>query len=118
MSKPKVYMPLYIGDYLADTLHLEAEEHGANLLLLMTMWRQGGSLPSDSERLRRIASVPSDHWPAVWAAIEGFFDEADGRITQKRLTRELEAARGRMKKARRAAWHRWSRKDVDAPGSA
>lgn len=118
MSKPKVYMPLYIGDYLADTSDLKAEEHGANLLLLMTMWRRGGSLPSDSDRLRRIASVSSDRWPAVWAVIGDLFDEADGQITQKRLTKELEAARGRMRKARRAARKRWAGKDVDAPGSA
>lgn len=27
-SEPKAYMPLFIGDYLADTSDLSAEEHG------------------------------------------------------------------------------------------
>jgi uncharacterized protein YdaU (DUF1376 family) len=113
VSKPKTYMPLFIGDYLADTSDLSAEEHGAYLLLLMTMWRRGGSLPSAGDRLARIASVASERWPALWTVLGPFFVEKDGRITQQRLTRELEAARNRKAAATRIAQHaarqRWAR---------
>jgi uncharacterized protein YdaU (DUF1376 family) len=113
VKEPKVFMPLFISDYMADTCDLSAEEHGAHLLLLMSMWRRGGSLPNKADRLARIASVSSDRWPDVWAVIGDFFDEAGDQITQKRLTRELDAARERMaavsRRGRRAARQRWGR---------
>jgi uncharacterized protein YdaU (DUF1376 family) len=90
MSTP--FMQLYVADYLGDTQHLTAEQHGAYLLLLMTMWRHGGSLPSDPKMLARIARVSARRWHLISAEVMDFFDEEDGKITQKRLVEEYQKA--------------------------
>ena len=37
-------MPLYIGDYMADTIDLSFAEHGAYILAIMAYWRKRGPL--------------------------------------------------------------------------
>jgi len=82
-------MPLYIADYLADTQHLTANEHGAYLLLLMHHW-QHGKLPKSQEMMARIARVHPPHWAKVWRVLSSFFEpQEDGSWIQKRLALEL-----------------------------
>lgn len=86
------FMQLYVADYLADTQHLTAEQHGAYLLLLMSMWRAGGRLPNDPKKLCRIAKVHAPHWAKMSYEVMEFFDVDGDDITQKRLVLEHEKA--------------------------
>ncbi len=55
-SKADIWMPLYIGDYLADTSDLSTEQHGAYMLLMMHEWRMGPFL-EDIEALCRVCRL-------------------------------------------------------------
>lgn len=90
-------MPLWIADYLRDTRHLAAAEHGAYLLLIMQYWT-AGSLPDDDSRLARIACMSESEWHTTRPVIEVLF-EAGWR--HKRIDEEL--AKSAEKYQRRAA---------------
>lgn len=92
MAKTDIWMPVYIADYLADTLHLTSEEHGAYLLLIFHAWMQGGSLPDDERRLRAITKLDVQQWKTSWPVLREFFTEQDGMLRHKRVDTELERA--------------------------
>jgi uncharacterized protein YdaU (DUF1376 family) len=87
-------MPLYVGDYLADTAHLTAAEHGAYLLLIMAYWRNG-SLPKDENMLRRISRMTQREWIASKDVLYAFFrdDWIHDRIESELRKSELTSAR-------------------------
>lgn len=79
MSKTP-FMPLWVSDFLGDTLDLDATEIGAYMLLLMAQWnRNGKSLPDDGAKLRRVARC-GRNWPTVWGNIERYFERDDDGV--------------------------------------
>jgi uncharacterized protein YdaU (DUF1376 family) len=86
------FMQLYVADYLGDTRHLTTEQHGAYLLLLMTMWRSDGRLPNDQKKLARIAGCSTSRWAKISSEVLEFFDAGEDGLTNVRLSRELEKA--------------------------
>jgi uncharacterized protein YdaU (DUF1376 family) len=83
------YMPLYVGDYLADTTHLDGLASGAYLHLLMAMWRAGGKLPANDDKLRRLTKLTPAQWERVRDQVMEFFTRRGGSLTHKRLSKEL-----------------------------
>lgn len=77
----KPWMPLYVADYLQDTAHLSAAEHGAYLLLIMYYWANG-SLPDEDKRLARIARMTEAEWQEAKPVVAEFFSDGwkHGRI--------------------------------------
>lgn len=90
MSAP--FMQLYIADYLGDTRHLTTEQHGAYLLLLMTMWRADGRLPNDDKKLARIAGSTASRWAKIKDDVLAFFEVEGDELTNRRLSLELKKA--------------------------
>ena len=83
MKRP--WMPLYVGDYLAKTSHLTAEQSGAYLFLLMHYWTHGG-LPNDQKQLMAIARLPPDLWASNCHVLAEFFDN---KWRNPRMEKEL-----------------------------
>lgn len=118
-KKTDVWMPLYIGDYLADTMHLNAEQHGAYMMLIMHYWKTG-PLPDNQDLLRQIAKCPEHSWSNAWAIIQPFFRHESGRWHHVRIDKEKEAAKKRSEaaaeKGRKGAAAKWQ-KDGQTDGT-
>ena len=114
MKKTDNWMPLWIGDYLADTQHLERHEHGGYLLLLMAYWRSGSALPDDDKRLGSITKCTPADWKRLRPVLAEFFTVEGGFWVHGRVERELAESQRRAKsaasKASAAASARWKNK--------
>lgn len=82
-------MPLWVANFVGDTMDLDAKEVGAYLLILMTMWGRDGYLPNDERKLQRVARCGRD-WPRVWQSIQHYFTVDGDQITQGRLLKEVQ----------------------------
>ena len=91
MSAPP-FMQLYVSDYLGATRALTAEQHGAYLLLLMSMWNAEGDLPNEPKTLARLACCTPSRWAKICGPVLAKFDVDGARITHVRLGLELKKA--------------------------
>lgn len=91
-DKSDVWMALYIGAYLADTMHLGRQHHGSYLLLIMAAFKNAGWLPNDDGLLAQVAKCTPKEWRAERAVYAAFFQVSADRWTHKRVTLEWEKA--------------------------
>lgn len=89
MNKTPIWMPLYIGDYLGDTIGMSNSEHGSYLLSMMSYWRKGESLTP--VELKDICGKDIDR-------VCRFYVMEGGRWHHKRIDFELAIAENNMKK--------------------
>lgn len=104
MSNTDVWMPLRIGKYLGDTMHLNGAQHGAYLLLIMHYWING-PLDDDDAILCAIARTERKIWDKeVGPAVRRFFKLGDdGLLHQRRCDAEREKVQAISAKRRVAA---------------
>lgn len=104
------YMQLYVADYLADTMHLTAEEHGAYLLLIMNYWQTGK--PIKQNRIQAITKISNERITDVTETLQEFFNVDDNGLWHHfRIDEELEKVRSKSIKAseagKKSAAKRW-----------
>jgi len=88
-------MQIFIGDELAETSHLSAEEYGSHMRLRLHQWMHG-ELPAEDERLRRICLVDREQWPSIKEAIAPLFDWQWHHAKTAELRRASEEKREKM----------------------
>ncbi|MEH3452392.1 YdaU family protein [Phytobacter diazotrophicus] len=88
------YMQLYIADYLADTMHLSTEEHGAYLLLMFNYWQTGRAIPKT--RLAKIARMSNERWNSVEESLSEFFTDNGEEWVHDRIEQDLESVHAKL----------------------
>lgn len=112
-------LPLWTDAYIGDTTHLTTIEHGAYLLLLISMWRTAGcNLPNDDRLLAKIVRCTPAQWRRLKPSLMPFFKVIDDHIEQGRLTDERNAVKRNSKRQSDKAKSRWLKNNetTDAAG--
>lgn len=61
-----ITVPFHIGDFLSGTMHMDATEKGAYIMLLLSHYQIGDDgLPNDDKKLSRIAGVSMKTWARI-----------------------------------------------------
>lgn len=113
------FMPMFWGDFFANTLHLTAQELGAYTALIGHVWEHDGKIAAAD--VQRVARVPNYSWHKVRPRIEPFFDVLSTPNTwcHERVATELRLAAEISNKRKAAAMqmHSKSRANSDAKAS-
>lgn len=89
MAATDIWFPFYIGDYLADTMHLNTQQHGAYLLLLLSYYKNRGPIADNDTILAVITRMTLSDWMESRSALEKFFKIEAGYWTHKRADAEI-----------------------------
>lgn len=105
-------MAIYWGDYMRDTGHLNATEHGAYFMLIKHYWCTGKPIKNNDDELWRLSCCDSKkQWTKIKHTILTFFTQVDGFLVHKRIEAELAIARSkaveRRESGKRGAAVRW-----------
>lgn len=93
-KKADVYVPIVIGDYMADTVRFTTEEHGVYFLLIMDYWRSGPP-PDDMDTLIRITKLTGKGKVATLRRVLSKFTLVGGKWHHKRCDKDIEEANRR-----------------------
>ena len=81
-------MPIYIGDYLRDTMGLTAQEHGCYLLLMMHYWTEK-CLTDNIDELLIITRLNEKSRSVLEKILSRYFQHDGSCFRQKRIEKEL-----------------------------
>jgi uncharacterized protein YdaU (DUF1376 family) len=108
------FMPMFWGDFFANTLHLSAQEVGAYVLLIAHAWEHDGKIAVAD--LQRVARVSNRNWHRVRHRVTPLFDTLSDATswTSQRVLAELSRAAELSNKRRVAAVQMHSKRSAHA----
>jgi len=92
--KVDIWMPLFVSDYLGDTMDLTTEEHGIYFLLILHYWKKG-SLTDNLRKLKTVTKIEDSSVDSLMDILEEYFIHKDGFYINNRLENELVKAKKR-----------------------
>jgi uncharacterized protein YdaU (DUF1376 family) len=100
-------LPLWTDSFIADTIHLDATETGAYMMLLMVAWRRpSNDLPDDEKQLAKFSRCGLKQWRRIAPVVMQFWHLREGSWRQKKLDkvrRTVEAQRDQKSRAGKAS---------------
>lgn len=103
------YIQLYVADYIADTMHLSTEEHGAYLLIIMNYWQTGK--PLQCERIPNVVRMTKERFAEIEKTLSEFFTVTEnGLWVHQRIEMDLAHVREKCEKSSESAKLRWQKK--------
>ena len=113
MKRP--WMPFYVGDFVAKTMHLGPTERGIYISLIIYAWQNDGKIPLDNRRLAIISGCDSRLWHQYREAVLQFFDVVDASTAQhRRVCTELQRCKEISSKRKDAAMQMHSSRSTNA----
>lgn len=111
-----LWMPMYWGDYLSDTLHLSTFQHGCYILLIAAYWQRGRPLPADKNYLANVCKTSKDKLARYGNPVLAMFEKKvlpnylDGKpcLVHKRIELEILRSSARSAAGLKANSVRWS----------
>jgi uncharacterized protein YdaU (DUF1376 family) len=117
----RIWFPLYDGDLVADTMHLNSTAFGCYIRLLIHAYNHHGEIPIETGKIITITKIDPRWWPPNRETILAFFaphPDDSTRMLHKRVVQELHRSHEISNKRKAAAlqMHSKSTCKTDAKG--
>ena len=94
--KTDIWMPIYINDYIGDTMELDDNGHGIYLMLMFHYWKKG-PLTKNITKLMRIARTENE--ALLSEILDDYFIDGGEKYVHKRIEEEKGKANSRRDSA-------------------
>jgi len=113
-------LPLFTDAITADTSHLDDDEFGRYVRILIIMWRSPGCrIPNDKSWISKRLRIDALRFDAVALPLLQEFCQCDGNWwTQKRLSKEFEYVKKRSEQQSVRSKSRWEKEKTPSHGNA